>query len=373
MYNTTWSNSHHNHLLNSITVAIAWNCLDFIACHEPATRENSNYPIIGIPMASTLRDYYGLRTTTARRRYDGSHEEGKRRAHQLNTLLSKTEQLRDAMDLNHFVSVSLESMSRRLSGEDQSVPAAIPSLAGLQHPVQDQNHPINIEKELVEVERRLTEINPQNEFLLLLLRRINYIALGLNITKLTPGTNDGDDDSEEPFYRYHRMQIHKKPSASLWIQDLGIVCPGWRKHGSADSEVTKTHVQQHFTKGDTSYPPFISVSDDPARIYTIREFDTADPVRIFIISPSKLRKMGIKHQMSTDQVREVGLDTYSKEHRNGVHYATESQWLVHRWIPKECIVGGLSIRQFQAFCTKKGILEQTSGSCRFLWHGVSKD
>lgn len=60
--------------------------------------------------------------------------------------MKKTPELRDAMDLNHFVSVSLESISGLLA-ENQSLPATIPSLASLQYPRYNQNELINLERE----------------------------------------------------------------------------------------------------------------------------------------------------------------------------------------------------------------------------------
>ncbi|KAK8017359.1 hypothetical protein PG993_013685 [Apiospora rasikravindrae] len=260
------------------------------------------------------------------------------------------------MDLNHFTSISVESMSRRL-GDHQSLPSTVPNLARLQHPEHDQNQPAELEQESLEVERRLKDIIPQNSFLLLLLNRLNSAILELNSMKLVPNIINRHD-SEELFYRYHRNPTHKNPSQSLWKPDLGIVCPGWRKHGSAGFEVTQKHVQQHLTDGDTSYPPFISVSDNPARVHKIMSNDdlrTEGSATIIIISPSILWKLRINYQRSTDLVRGFGLNPFSSRHPNGVHYATESHWMVLRWIPAECIVGEMGISQFESFCTTRGV------------------
>ena len=96
------------------------------------------------------RDHYNLRTRTGKRYVGFSSDEeqterGKWRK-QWNKLMKKTPELRDAMDLNHFVSVSLESISGLLA-ENQSLPATIPSLASLQYPRYNQNELINLERE----------------------------------------------------------------------------------------------------------------------------------------------------------------------------------------------------------------------------------
>ncbi|KAK7978608.1 hypothetical protein PG988_006098 [Apiospora saccharicola] len=92
------------------------------------------------------------------------------------------------------------------------------------------------------------------------------------------------------------------------------------------------------------------------------ENDIAGVAGIFIISPRRLAKMGISFQRSTDLVRQFGMNPYRRSHKDGVHYATESHWMVHRWVPDECIGGWMSTNQFQKFCTEQGILEQNSGN-----------
>ncbi|KAK8134792.1 hypothetical protein PG984_006804 [Apiospora sp. TS-2023a] len=267
------------------------------------------------------------------------------------------------MDINHFLSVSLDRMSRRL-GAIKSPPSPVPSLARLKHPEKGQNQLVNLKRERIEVERRFAEIDSQNDFLVLLLRRINPTIIELRNNTEAPGSNKGYDDLEEPFYRYHRKPSHKIPSESLRLRQGGIVCPGWRKHGSGEAGITKTHVRQHFTDGDTSHPPFISASDDPARIYNIMSLDrerTDSSATILVISPSRLRMLGIRFQRSADLVHQFGLDTYSKRHPNGVHYATDSHWMIHQWVPEECIMGEMTIHQFLAFRDTYGSVNQYWG------------
>lgn len=68
--------------------------------------------------------------------------------------------------------------------------------------------------------------------------------------------------------------------------------------------------------------------------------------------------MRINHRKSTELVNEY--------HLKGVQYATDSHWMIRRWLPEECIMGEMSISQFEAFCTARDIWKQKYGSCKSL-------
>ncbi|KAK8007347.1 vera protein [Apiospora arundinis] len=254
------------------------------------------------------------------------------------------------MNLYYFISGSLESINRLLK-ENQTFATTVPDLLSLQHPVQNQDQLINLELERKEVERRLVDVNIQNDSLL--------DRLGSAVLKLDNDHVNSEQGSEEPFYRYHRHPNHKRPSHSLWKPRLGIICPGWSENKSAGAEITKSHVQKHLTDTIDSSCPFISMSDDPARIQKIMRMDdshTTDTASILIISPSELRTMGIHYKRSTDFVEDFHLKTiYDPKDSCSVKYATDSHWMVHRWIPENCIVGEMSVSQFETFCVKNGI------------------
>lgn len=43
---------------------------------------------------------------------------------------------------------------------------------------------------------------------------------------------------------------------------------------------------------------------------------------------------------------------------NGVQFVTDSHWLIHRWVPRECIETELWFDDFRSFCERAGIVER---------------
>lgn len=319
-------------------------------------------------MPPVERDQYGLRSSTASKyvpRYADNSEEGRKEAErvekQWKSLMGETKKLREALNLTHFVSVSLEKMSCLLEPEP-SYHALFTALPPLCYPKEGQNKLENLKREQREVERTLRYVTEQNSFLTCLLRRINSAVLTSNNRTLV-ALDDPDDAFENPFYRYHRRRCHMTPSESVRRQHIGILCPGWTKGASAGLEMAQEHVVHHLNDSDTSFPPFISVSDSPGRIHNIMKADMgrrANSATILVISRQKLKKMNVNFQKSTDLVQMFGLKTYCASRPNGVHYATESHWMALRWIPAECIVGTMDTECFEAFCVSHGVVPQDS-------------
>lgn len=316
-------------------------------------------------MATPARDHYGLRTTPARRKYNGVQEKKRIRTGSLNALRERSRLLRDAMDLYYFISASLESINHLLK-ENQTVATTIPELLSLQHPVQNQDQLISLELERKEVERRLVDVNIQNDSLL---NRLSSAVLELSNDRI-----NSEQGSEKPFYRFHRHPNHERPSHSLWKPHLGVICPGWSENKPADPEITESHVRKHLSDYIDTSCPFISISDDPARIQEIMRMHksrTTDNASILIISPINLQTMGIRYQRSTKHARELKLKPIYDSCR--VKYATDSHWMVQRWIPENCIVGEMSISQFETFCVKKGIVSRNLVRTTRLWYRDSED
>ncbi|KAL2006932.1 hypothetical protein VTN00DRAFT_9600 [Thermoascus crustaceus] len=46
---------------------------------------------------------------------------------------------------------------------------------------------------------------------------------------------------------------------------------------------------------------------------------------------------------------------------NGAHYVYDSHWLVHRWVPQECIECEIGIDEFEDFCRDEGIWTGPAG------------
>lgn len=317
------------------------------------------------------RDSYGLRTgTTPRvppvRRYrchsDEEFEYKTKTRNKLNELRAKTSSLRDAMDLNHFILVTLDRMSR-LIVDDGAEATAIPGPAPLSVFDEEEDDIPGLEREIMQVDQRLRHISLENEFLQTLLRRVNQV-------QLTRAPDQVRKDEADVFYRYHLDS-----SKSEHKRNVGIVCPGWRKGGSADAKITEDHVRQHLTKDDRSSPPFISVSDSPGKAYNIMKGKhryRPGPGKVFIISRRKLQKMEVDSKSTIEIARDFGIEKYSSKSPNGVHYISEFHWLIHRWVPEECIEREMSEYEFETFCDAHRITFKHPGMtslCRYKLTG----
>lgn len=304
------------------------------------------------------RDSYGLRDGTKATRIrpirntyrsDEEFEKATKRCQKLSELWGKTKSLRDAMDLNHFASVSLDRISRLIANDCSEV-TVVPGPAPLTAFDEEAKILRGLERELSQVEQRLRHIGPENELLLTLLHRVNLV-------KIT--TDAFEDQIDAPLYRYHSILSQSKRR-----DNLGIVCPGWRKGESGDTRFTEDHVCQHLTKGDISSPPFISVSDSPGRIYRIMLADRRHgrgPGKIIIMSRRMLQKLAVDFWPSTAIVHDFGLKTHSSKNPKGLHYVTESHVLVHRWVPEECIKREWSEGEFETFCAVQGVTSEHPG------------
>lgn len=183
---------------------------------------------------------------------------------------------------------------------------------------------------------------------------------------LTREVKEADEENSlwEPFYRYHRNEFHVTPSASPYQRGVGIRCPGWRRGGSAESEecdTIRTCIQQHLRDNDRSSPPFISVSDSPARIYNIITADrerTAESTSIIVISRMRFSGLGVWFEKTTDLIDDYRIPKWSRQYPDGCQYVTDSHWLIHRWLPQACIVLEMDLNQFALFCKDSGAITE---------------
>jgi hypothetical protein len=323
-------------------------------------------------MSGIPRDNYGLRCLPLYRRRkwvltksstetDDAYKERHIRCEEWNRafdqLREKTEELRNALDLNCFIISCLDRMTQLLLG-DSIVAVASTDSMGPPYPLEEELDELALFKcETLMIERWLVHITLQNEALLQSLHRvIQYLLqsrLGPNQALSWMETPGGANNA---LFRYHSIS-----SASPYDENLGIRCPGWRKNGSSDVKISEEHVKQHFRKGDRSSPPFISATESPGRLLNIIKNDkkgTLSTSTVFVLSPSKLSQLGVELYRSTDLVNEFGLPIHSSKHLDGIHYATPTHWLIHRWAPREYFECELSVNDFRNLCADQGIVER---------------
>jgi hypothetical protein len=253
-------------------------------------------------------------------------------------------------------------MTQLLLG-DSIVTVASADSMGPPHPLEEELDELALFKcETLIMEKRLVDITLQNEALLRSLHRvIQYLLqsrLGPNQAFTSIETPSGANNA---LFRYHKRPSHSIPSASLYDEILGIRCPGWRKNGSGDVKISEEHVKQQLRKGDRSSPPFISATESPGRLLNIIKNDkngTRYTSTVFVLSPSKLSQLGVELYRSTDLVNDFGLPVHSSKHPDGIHYATPTHWLIHRWAPRECFECELSVDDFRNLCADQGIMER---------------
>lgn len=328
-------------------------------------------------MSESGRDHYGLRKSFGGRRVilrkpdetERAYDERKLRHEEpiqlRESLKEVTPLLTDALDRNHFALKCLDKITCHITQVRQSDQETTkPPL--LSFPEVEGDELVHLRLEVNEVERRLLHVQEQNDTLFKTLRRlIRFIVSdppGISDLTANPGGNKqpvscGDTVEKDLPQILYRLHIASKET--LYDEELGILCPGWRKNSSADSPINKEQVVQHL-RGDISSPPFISVSDSPARV--INQSKGVDlsrsRTRVLVISFSKLQKLGSWCRRSTDVVEDLGIAKYSRNCPDGVHYATDSHWLIHCWIPQECVETEMDFEDFRLFCEGMGIVSR---------------
>lgn len=326
-------------------------------------------------MSETGRDHYGLRLDfecwsislnlsdqtpgacfERRRRYDESN--------QLHTRLGEvTPLLRDALDRNHFALKCLDRITGHITQAGQpDQKTSPPPLVSILEIEGDKVFRLKLEVD--EIERKLLDVQEQNDSLFKTLRRLTKFLVSdphdiSNLTTHPDGNkqsvSSGDVVKQDPPQIFYRL--HNNSKQTSYDEELGILCPGWRKYSSADSPMNKDQVIKHLARDDKSFPPFISVSDSPARIINLSKYvDLKDSnPRVLVINASKLQKVGSWCRRSTHVVEDLGIAKYHWNCRDGVQYVTDSHWLIHRWVPQECIETEMEFEDFRSLCERIGI------------------
>lgn len=328
-------------------------------------------------MSETGRGHYGLRLHSGGRKVirqkadeteDAYVERGSRveeRNHLRTRLKETTQELRDALHRNHFALQCLDSITRYITHVGQPDQQASPRPL-VRFPERKGDEVFRLRQEINEVERRLLDVQEQKNSLFQTLRRLTkFVVSGPQAISDPTAHPDGDQRSvscehgvekDSPRILY-RLQNDSK--ASDYNNELGICCPGWKKYSSADSPIAKGHVIQHLRDEKTS-PPFISVHESPARIINLRKcvaFSEISTTKVLVINFNKLQKLGSWCRRSTEVVEELDISKYNRSCPDGVQYVIDSHWLIHRWVPQECIETEMRFDDFRSFCKGIGIVE----------------
>jgi len=333
-------------------------------------------------MSTIKRDHYGLRLSFGSRtvacRMEGQTQEvynkNKQRVEERNRLRTrlkeKTLQLRDALDRNNFISICLDRISHVISNTtqldqiDQSFTTSQPTLVSL--PEIEIDELFRLSLEMNEVERRLLQVQKQNRILFETLRRLNtYIITDAGGTAVPiphscqsqsflPSNNTAKD-SISILYR-----LHHDFKASHYDGELGLCCPGWRKQSAEDFAISKENFIKHLARKDDSSPPFISVTDSPGRVINFSKSDDnrGRHLKVLVINFRKLRTLGSRCDRTIDLARKLDVLRRARNSYEGVEFVTKSHWLIHRWVPKECIETAMGFDDFRRFCEKQGIIDR---------------
>ncbi|RDH26899.1 hypothetical protein BDQ94DRAFT_185704 [Aspergillus welwitschiae] len=303
------------------------------------------------------RDKYGLRTHFPSPKYVGfaeesSEEYSKKRAANFNIqarseiLKKETSKLRDTLRVFNSFRFNIP----RIQGEILNViPLLVagPENAELYTHGQSE-HDIEIQK--LTAESRII----QDLFTLLqgFNAKLSKIQGTLNDFATAQGT------SRSPIGVYPQIRLDSPDSVSTNYEEIGFLSPAMVNFSYTEKELTKEDIEHHLRDGDRSFPPTISVSTSPARIYKISKRPTFSDRRecyVYIIDPDLLQLLGITCRSTSDLVEELGIEKYSLRNQDGAQYVTPSHYVCHGFIPHEAIIMKMELGVYYLLLEKTGI------------------
>ncbi|PLB48215.1 hypothetical protein P170DRAFT_465641 [Aspergillus steynii IBT 23096] len=303
------------------------------------------------------RDKYGLRTHFPSSKYvgfaDESSEEylGKRATNfgnqaRLNILKKETSKLRDTLRVFNSFRFNIP----RIQGE---ILNAIPQLVAGPENAELSTH--GQSEHDIEIQR-LTAESRIIQNLITLLQEFNAglsnIQGTLNKFLIDQGT------SRPPIDVYPQIRLDSPASVSINYEKIGFLSPAMGNFSYTEKELTKEDVEHHLRDGDRSFPPTISVSTIPARIYNISKrptFCDKGECYVYIIDPGLLQLLGITCRATSDLVEELGIEKYSLRNQDGAQYVTPSHHICHGFIPVEAIIMKMKLDVYYLLLEKTGI------------------
>lgn len=168
----------------------------------------------------------------------------------------------------------------------------------------------------------------------------------------------GDPEDVEIAFRLFKDDSH----APFFADRKDIRCSNWQQFDISQPQ-EKKEAENHIIclSKPTNY---ISISTSPRRIWNlaIKNHDRVDQ-KIAVLDLRVLRRLGIAYGSSTD---DLGFEHLNKTNGTGTMFATKHHILVLGWLPPCCILGFLSIKQFEALLEQAQIDNSSSGLSSFL-------
>ncbi|KAH2985742.1 hypothetical protein KXW58_008508 [Aspergillus fumigatus] len=154
------------------------------------------------------------------------------------------------------------------------------------------------------------------------------------------------------------IRVDSPASVSIVYEKVGILSGAMVNCSCVGEEMTKDDVEHHLRPGDKSFPPTISVSTTPARIYNICKiprFQDKEKCYVYIIDPDILQALGVTCRSTPVLVDKLGIKKYSPRNQDGAQYVTASHHICHAFIPAEAIIMKIRLDAYYSFLEKTGI------------------
>lgn len=140
-----------------------------------------------------------------------------------------------------------------------------------------------------------------------------------------------------------------------------IRCSNWQQFDISQLQ-ERRGAEEHIT-GVPVPTNYISISTSPRRIWNIVNKQLAKAnQKIAVLDLRVLRRLGIAYGSSTD---DLGFHHCNRSKGTGTKFATKHHILVLGWIPPPCILGLLSIKQFEALLKEAQIDNNSSSGLSF--------
>ena len=160
------------------------------------------------------------------------------------------------------------------------------------------------------------------------------------------------------------LRVSRDDSYCQYDKNIGILSSGYMRSDPGlcfhdmitDKVISKTSLRNHCE--GTEPTPFISMTDDAAwLLYFVKRCRLEGTTRIAFINVKNLELMGVLHGLGRSWAMEAGVELYSAENRDGIHYLGPAHWLAYGWIPVQCIDDDWSLNHFRQVCSECGISE----------------
>ncbi|KAK9546960.1 hypothetical protein V6Z77_009185 [Aspergillus fumigatus] len=299
------------------------------------------------------RDNYGLRTHFPRSEHIGFAEESSEEglastvAHFHKQVASKilerdTAELRDALRIFNSFRFNIPHIQNEIF---KAIPQLITGVENAQSESENAIGNQHFAAESRNIRKLRTTFQDFNAGLLKIQGILSKFLTG-QVTPRTPA-------DVHPYIR-----VDSPASVSIVYEKVGILSGAMVNCSCIGEEMTKDDVEHHLRPGDKSFPPTISVSTNPARIYNICKiprFHDKGKCYVYIIDPDILQALGVTCRSTPVLVDKLGIKKYSLSNQDGAQYVTASHHICHAFIPAEAIIMKIRLDAYYLFLEKTGI------------------